>query len=411
MPSVAQVAASFVRHPFRSLVRKWNYKSAVMSSVVRGALFLVANLSAGLDAALAASAVEFAVRFCTAGFYGAITQAFGQAAPARQGALVAVICLPVLSHSLEAALHVWRGTPNLLASLGASVALTMASTAFNVFAMRRGVLIVGGCRAQTLGDDLRVLPVVIRDFAKVAVAAARRGLGAVAIPLAVAVVVVGHRGAVASPDDAPVQRFLGRAEPALTSYVGRRYIEVVNPRFNARAWMTVATTFDSVHGLTWTALGEGGSKYIRDNVIGKALATEVAAVRAGDPARSSVSPLNYEFLVDGVDAEGGARVLLTPRRRDRLLVRGSMSIDADGDLLEIRGRLAKSPSLWTPWVDVVRRYARIAGFRVAVHTEAVSGVRVAGRSSLRVVYDYTQINGVNVEPVERPSPWPPIPER
>jgi hypothetical protein len=85
-----------------------------------------------------------------------------------------------------------------------------------------------------------------------------------------------------------------------------------------------------------------------------------------------------------------------------------MLVDATGDLIEIRGRLSRNPSFWTTSVNVVRRYARIDGIRVAVATEAVSSVRVAGPSQLSVVYDYEEINGRAVPPEARVA-WPPKP--
>jgi hypothetical protein len=88
-----------------------------------------------------------------------------------------------------------------------------------------------------------------------------------------------------------------------------------------------------------------------------------------------------------------------------------MLVDATGDLVEIRGRLSRNPSFWTTAVDVVRRYARIDGMRMAVATEVVSSVRVAGLSELRVIYDYEEINGRPVSREARVAVWPPAPSR
>jgi hypothetical protein len=49
-------------------------------------------------------------------------------------------------------------------------------------------------------------------------------------------------------------------------------------------------------------------------------------------------------------------------------------------------------------VDVVRRYARIAGVRVPVELESTAHVRLAGRSEMRITYQYTSINGHDVVP-------------
>ena len=43
-----------------------------------------------------------------------------------------------------------------------------------------------------------------------------------------------------------------------------------------------------------------------------------------------------------------------PRRKERILVSGSMSLQpSDGGLVRLQGRLAKSPSFWIKNVDIV----------------------------------------------------------
>lgn len=146
----------------------WNYKAAVLSAVVRGHIFLLANLSAGADAAVAAFGTELWFRLLTSGFYGALTQAFSRIEPARASTLGALIVVPVVSHSLELAVHRWRGTEQLTASIAASIAFTVVSTSFNLFAMRRGALVVGA-GSRSLLDDLRAVPRLMAAFASATV--------------------------------------------------------------------------------------------------------------------------------------------------------------------------------------------------------------------------------------------------
>ncbi len=161
--SVRQVMWLVTRHPWRYVARRWNYKSAAMSSLFRAMLFFAVNLSAGLGAAAGAMTAEFAFRFATAGFYGALTQAFRRVEPERTATLAVMVLLPVVGHSLELALHWSRGTPHLAASIAASVALTAFSTAFNLFAMRRGALIVGD-GSRSLVQDLAHMPTLMGSF-------------------------------------------------------------------------------------------------------------------------------------------------------------------------------------------------------------------------------------------------------
>ena len=140
----------------RAFFRYWNYKSALMSAAIRAPLFLLANLPAGQDAALAAGSTEFWFRFVTAGFYGAMTEAFSRSR--MPGATwAALIVVPGIAHLMEFLVHTWRGTPIIGPAIVASIGLTLVSTSFNLFAMRRGALLSGdGCRP--LREDLREIP-------------------------------------------------------------------------------------------------------------------------------------------------------------------------------------------------------------------------------------------------------------
>jgi hypothetical protein len=159
------VFLGFVTRPWDTLGRKWNYKSAIMSSAMRSTLFFTTNLTAGFDAAAAAMLTEFVFRFTTAGFYGAATQAFRRVEPPLHGTIGAAILLPAVAHSLELVVHWARGTPELAASLIASVAFTALSTSFNLFAMRRGALVVGADGSSLLTDLSRVPRLVIAFLA------------------------------------------------------------------------------------------------------------------------------------------------------------------------------------------------------------------------------------------------------
>lgn len=162
-PTVSDVLRELARHPVEHLIYRWNWKSALTSAILRGGIFFAANLSAGVRAATGAMLAEFAFRSATTGFYGALTQAFRRAEPAWLAAVTAMLLLPLASHSLELLIHWWRGTPNLARSIAASVVFTAVSTLFNLYAMRRGVLIVGDER-QSFWRDMRDMPRVVGSF-------------------------------------------------------------------------------------------------------------------------------------------------------------------------------------------------------------------------------------------------------
>lgn len=161
--TVGEAALNLFRHPIENLVRRWNWKSAVLSALTRGALFFFANLGAGVSAAIGAMSIEAAFYITVAGFYGSATEAFRRARPAWLATVVMMVVMPAINHTLEFALHFANGTKKLTTSIVASVAFSMVSAVFNLFAMQRGAFIVGAER-QSLLDDFRQLPRIIFDF-------------------------------------------------------------------------------------------------------------------------------------------------------------------------------------------------------------------------------------------------------
>jgi hypothetical protein len=73
------------------------------------------------------------------------------------------VVLPFANHALEFVVHWMLGTQNLVPSIAASVVFTALSTLFNLFAMRRGALIVGAGHGSLL-EDLRRMPGLLMDF-------------------------------------------------------------------------------------------------------------------------------------------------------------------------------------------------------------------------------------------------------
>jgi hypothetical protein len=161
--SVGETWLRLFRHPIENLVRQWNWKSAVLSALTRGALFFFANLGAGVSAALGAMSIEAVFYITVAGFYGSATEAFRRARPAWLATLTIMFVMPAINHLMEFLLHWANGTRKLTTSIVASIALSMISAVFNLFAMQRGAFIVGDER-QSLLDDFRQLPQIVFDF-------------------------------------------------------------------------------------------------------------------------------------------------------------------------------------------------------------------------------------------------------
>jgi len=193
-----------------------------------------------------------------------------------------------------------------------------------------------------------------------------------------------------------LQRFFAIDDPAPQSYRALRHLEAENGRFDSTAWMDVWTEADA-SGFRYDIIAEDGSDYIRTKVFRETLKSEQAMWASGAPDRAGFTSANYVFEDRGPHPDGLAQLTVKPRRKDLLLVDGSIFLDPhDGDLVRLEGRLSKSPSFWARHIDIVRLYRRIAGVRMPVRLESVASLLIAGKSTFRMTYEYERINGQRV---------------
>jgi len=202
---------------------------------------------------------------------------------------------------------------------------------------------------------------------------------------------------VATPDQADdsIARFLAHATRQ-ADYRGTRRLEAENG--SRSGWLDVTTEYAPPTGFRYQITAEGGSDYIRNKVLKAVLDGERAVVAAGEDTRSALARINYNFQPNGVDDDGLAQVLLSPRRKERALVSGMMFLrPAEGELVRVEGRLAKNPSFWVRNVDIVRKYQRIAGVVVPVAMTSKAHIRFLGAATFHMTYRYSAINGQSVE--------------
>jgi len=225
-----------------------------------------------------------------------------------------------------------------------------------------------------------------------------RGLGRSVLVAAFAATLAAHPGAAGPNDTAPaiLQRFLALDDPTPSQYRALRHLEARNEKFEKSAWMDVWTEGDA-SGFRYAIVSEDGSEYIRSKVFRATLETERRMWAVGAPDQAALSPANYVFEERGSQPDGLALLTVTPRRKDVLLVDGSIYLNPDdGELVRMEGRLSKSPSFWTRRVEIVRWYRRIVGFRMPTALESTANVRIAGVSTFRMSYEYESINGQRV---------------
>jgi len=205
--------------------------------------------------------------------------------------------------------------------------------------------------------------------------------------------VIGSNARATVPDaaDRSIQQFLAQ-DDTQPRYRAVRRLEATNG--SRTGWLEAVTEYSPATGFVYQVTGEGGSDLIRNKVLKAVLEGEREVIARGEAARSSLAIANYRFQANGVDAEGLANVLLSPRRRERVLLAGTMFLTpADGDLVRLQGRLAKSPSFWVKDVDIVRTYERIGTAVLPVALETKAHVRFLGVATLRMTYVYAEVDG------------------
>ena len=199
---------------------------------------------------------------------------------------------------------------------------------------------------------------------------------------------------VADPADHSMRQFL-QQDDTQHPYRAVRRLEAENR--GRRGWLEAVTEYSIENGFTYQVTSEGGSSLVRSKVLRTVLEGEREIIAGGETARSSLALANYAFQPNGVDGDGLANILLSPKRKERVLVSGTMFLRPDdGDLVRLQGQLAKSPSFWIRNVEIVRSYERIGGVVVPVTLESTAHVRLLGPASLRMTYVYSEIDGRNV---------------
>jgi hypothetical protein len=162
-PNVWCVTRQLLRHPLYSFIRCWNWKAAALSCILRTPVYIITTFRHGWQAITVAAAVEAGFSAGAAGVYAAFTEAVRDAEPEVAVAVLLLVILPALTLALDALVHFLTRTPNLRAGVFLSLAVTIVSSAFNWYSMRRGTLLVGP-GARSFSSDIARLPILIARF-------------------------------------------------------------------------------------------------------------------------------------------------------------------------------------------------------------------------------------------------------
>lgn len=152
-------------------IRHWNYKGAIMSGVLRAPIFFITYLirKEALMLAIGAALVQFTFRFVFAGVGGTLIQSFRFVEPPWKALAAILLVVPAVSHLFEFILQIlfghFTGTREITGdAVLRSICVSFISALFTLFAMRRGIMIVGETESKSLLSDIGRLPIIIFHF-------------------------------------------------------------------------------------------------------------------------------------------------------------------------------------------------------------------------------------------------------
>lgn len=160
---VVAVLSDLVHHPVQVFYYSWNWKSALLSAMLRAPIFLIATLRQGFEAISVAVVVEAAYSAAVSGCYGAFVQRLRRARPLWAAGLLIVVIFPVLLLWFDYLLHLYTRMPNLKGGMLGAGILCLLSSLFNWYLMSRNSLLVGK-GAHSFTSDLKRMPRLVMEF-------------------------------------------------------------------------------------------------------------------------------------------------------------------------------------------------------------------------------------------------------
>lgn len=152
-------------------IRHWNYKGAILSGGLRAPIFLITYLIGreSFKLAIFAALVQFVFRFLFAGLSGAMIQEFRRVEPVWKATASILLIVPLVSHVLEymlqrAFVQLTATTDHTDMAITRSICVSIFSSLFALFIMRRDVMIVGEAESRSLLSDIKKMPRLIFDF-------------------------------------------------------------------------------------------------------------------------------------------------------------------------------------------------------------------------------------------------------
>jgi len=161
------------------------------------------------------------------------------------------------------------------------------------------------------------------------------------------------------------------------------------PRSSQHGELQVERHYNVPRTLTFKALRFVGDGFVKTNVIGRLLQSEVDHVQKDDPALTAIGSENYKFSHKHTAQIAGHTVhvyQVKPRGKRLGLFKGHIYLDAyTGSLVRAEGRLVKSPSLFVKKIDFVQDFADVDGYTIPTHMHSEAKAAIVGPTVVDIV--------------------------
>lgn len=161
------------------------------------------------------------------------------------------------------------------------------------------------------------------------------------------------------------------------------------------AEMTVRMTYQKGVGKSYQVLSQSGSNLIINHGLRPLLDNEK---NINDPARVAQSwftSSNYEMnlkpgVTQTIDGRPCLALAIHPRHQAPNMIEGTLWLDVqDHTLVEVEGIASQKPSIFAGTTHMMRRYANMRGYAMAIHARAESHSLLFGRTVITIDYsDY-----------------------
>ncbi len=161
------------------------------------------------------------------------------------------------------------------------------------------------------------------------------------------------------------------------------------------AEMTVKDTYKKGVGKTYSVLSESGSSILLHFGLKPLLENEQIINQPGNVEKSWFNSANYIMrlnsqAVQKLNGRNCFALDIAPKQVAPNLIIGTMWVDAqDGSLVQIDGVASKNPSAFSGSTHMMRQYANIDGYSMAIQARAESDSSLFGHTIVTIDYsDY-----------------------